>query len=208
VELTEKHRPKTFEEVIGQELAVKKIQTKARNGYGGLRYWIAGKSGQGKTSLARIMASLFGGMVTEYDSADQFTKSEFNQLSQSFRMSSMFRHTIIINESHGMRAPIVRQMLGLMERMPKWALIIFTTTLDGEDLFSEQMDSGPFASRVTEIHLAQRGLAGKMALRCQKIARAEGLDGKPIKAYEKLLYDCGSNMRKALEKIDAGEMQD
>mgnify|MGYP002685060972 CR=1 FL=1 len=47
----EKYRPKTLEEVVGQENAKKQIEIALRSGWGGKAYWISGASGTGKTCL-------------------------------------------------------------------------------------------------------------------------------------------------------------
>src|SRR5205807_1016746 len=56
--LVERYRPTTWNEVVGQEKAVATLQRFARAGLlGGRNYWISGKSGQGKTTLARLIAA-------------------------------------------------------------------------------------------------------------------------------------------------------
>ena len=55
--LYEQYRPKTFDEVVGQEKVIGKLQRLAKRGLGGRVYWITGSSGTGKTTLARIIAS-------------------------------------------------------------------------------------------------------------------------------------------------------
>jgi hypothetical protein len=55
--------------------------------------------------------------------------------------------------------------------------------------------------------LAQRDLAKAFAERCRQIAQAEGLDGQPIAAYERLAKDCKSNFRAMLQSIESGCMK-
>ena len=50
--LYEKYRPQTFEEVLGQDKAVAKIRRIIDRGWGGQAFWISGASGTGKTTLA------------------------------------------------------------------------------------------------------------------------------------------------------------
>ena len=85
---------------------------------------------------------------------------------------------------------------------------IFTTTLDGQMHFEDsQIDASPLLSRCTDLKLAERYLRSPMALRCQEIARAEGMDGQPVEAYERLMKRCTNNMRTALQEIEAGVMK-
>jgi len=56
--LFERYRPKTFDEVAGQSRAVAVVeQLRSHGGLGGRAYWLAGPSGTGKTTLARLIAA-------------------------------------------------------------------------------------------------------------------------------------------------------
>ena len=54
--LYEQYRPMTFDDVVGQEDAIRKIQTLNRRGLIGRVFWITAHSGQGKTTIARLIA--------------------------------------------------------------------------------------------------------------------------------------------------------
>ncbi len=54
--LTEQYRPKTWADVVGQDKAIARIQALAKRGLAGRAFWIAGASGTGKTTIARILA--------------------------------------------------------------------------------------------------------------------------------------------------------
>lgn len=102
----------------------------------------------------------------------------------------------IVNEAHLLTPRVVGEFLTLLEALPAHVAIVFTTKVEGDSLFSdEQIDSHPFKSRCQCIGLAQRGIAEPFAERCRAIALAEGLDGKPVSAYVRLLQDCRNNMR-------------
>lgn len=209
--LYEQYRPHTFEDVIGQDKAVATIHRILDRGWGGQAFFISGASGTGKTTLARIIASQGADelCVDEYDSADALTVDALDKIERDLSMFGWGRggRAIIVNEAHGLRAPTVRRLLGLLERIPSHVVWIFTTTREGEQkLFDDQLDASPLLSRCIEIRLTNQGLCRPFAAHVQRIAQAVGLDGKPIAAYETLMKACKNNMRMALQQIAAGVM--
>lgn len=211
--LYEQYRPTTFEQVIGQDKAIRQIQLAGRTGFGGKAFWISGPSGTGKTTLARIIASQIadGFCIEEYDSADRLTTDELRKIDNEIAMYGWGKggRAFIINESHGLRASIVRQLLGLLERIPSHVVFIFTTTTDGLALFEDaQTDASPLLSRCVEIRLTSQGLCKPFAAKVKEIAEAEGMDGQPIARYEQLARDCRNNMRRMLMSIESGCMME
>ena len=209
--LFEKYRPNSFDEVLGQEKAIQKVKLLLDRGWGGRAWWISGASGTGKTTIAKIIAqqgadSLY---ITEYDSADSMTVSELDRIEQdmSYYASGKGGRAYIINEAHGLRKPIIRRLLGLLERLPKHICFIFTTTKTGEtSLFEDQIDAQPLLSRCAKIELTNQGLAKVFAEHCHKIADQENLNGKPIESYIKLAQNCKNNCRQMLMAIETGDM--
>ncbi len=57
MQLTEQYRPKQWSEVVGQNKVIRRIQQLARRGLGGRAYWLSGGSGQGKSTIGRLIAS-------------------------------------------------------------------------------------------------------------------------------------------------------
>jgi len=97
-------------------------------------------------------------------------------------------------------------LLDVLEDLPDYATVIFTTTHAGDNLFEEQLDSSPFRSRCFCLSLACRDLTPVFAKHCREIATKEGLNGKSLDAYVTLLRDCRNNLREALTRIEMGEM--
>ena len=54
--LHEQYRPQAWSEVVGQDKAIARFRTVAKRGIGGRCFWITGKSGTGKTTIARLIA--------------------------------------------------------------------------------------------------------------------------------------------------------
>lgn len=208
--LDEKYRPTTFQDVVGQEKAVKVISRLTANCWGGRAYWFSGGSGSGKTTMARIIAGIGADdlYITEIVGR-QLTPSALKRIKDQWiyiPMSEKSGYALIVNESHGLTKPVIEILLDVLENLPQNVVVIFTTTKEGNDFFEEQLDSSPFASRCINIRMASRGLCEPFAQRVKEIASIEGLDGKPIDDYIRLMKRCRNNLRMALSEIEAGAM--
>lgn len=212
--LADKYRPKDWPEVVGQPKAVAMLQRfEQRGDLAGRSYFISGKSGTGKTTLARIIASKVADCwnVEEMDAAD-LTADAIRRIQSESSMLGMGEKSgraYIVNEAHGLNASQVRKLLTLLEpgEIPSHVVWVFTTTSQGQaKLFEGIDDSGPLLSRCTVIELAQRDLAKAFAERAREIAQAENMDGQPIERYQRLAKDTNCNFRAMLQEIDAGEL--
>lgn len=210
--LYDKYRPADFGEVVGQDKAVRQLRGIAeRSGFGGRAVWIGGTSGTGKTTLARIIAETVAdrSMTAEYDAGDRFGQADLDEWTRIMELYGFGKggRALIVNEAHGIRRPIVRQLLGMLERLPDHCVVVFTTTRDGQDqLFEDDIDAGPLLSRCIAVQLTSQGLARAFAERALTIARAEGLDGQPVESYVKLAQKHKNNFRAMLQDIEAGAM--
>jgi hypothetical protein len=53
----------------------------------------------------------------------------------------------IVNEAHGLRKDVIRQLLVMLERIPPHVVWVFTTTIEGqESLFEDYDDASPLLS--------------------------------------------------------------
>ena len=208
--LYEQYRPTTLDGIVGQGKAVSAVKGVMARGVGGNALWIAGPSGTGKTTIARIVARQFADpiFIDEIDagqlSLPMLAKWENDM---AFRAWGKGGRAYIVNEAHGLRAPVIRRLLVTLEAVPAHVVVIFTTTNDGQgELFEDHIDAGPLLSRCLPVKLTPRGLAGPFAKHVQGIAREAGLDGKPIQAYITLAKDSRNNMRSMLSAVAAGTM--
>jgi hypothetical protein len=217
MQLSEVYRPKDWASVIGQDAIRAKVDTLRPRGLGGRAYWLAGGSGQGKTTIARIIAGeLASEWATDEIDAQDVTMETIRDFERTLGQraiaddSGRTGRALIINEAHGMRAAIVSRLLTLIERLPAHVLVVFTTTNAGEaKLFDDMDDAGPLLSRCVRLPLAQRGLSDAFAERMVAAARADGLlNGKGDDYYRarcvRLLKDNRNNCRAAWQAIDSG----
>lgn len=207
--LEEKYRPAALADIIGQDKAIKIISRLEPN-IGGRAYWITGQSGTGKTTIAKILALMVADPLYTVETTGRgLTPTILNDFRNKWPYTALFGrggHALIVNEAHGMTKPVIEILLDILEEMPNKAVVIFTTTRDGAELFEEQMDSSPFKSRCISLILASRGLAEPFAAKVKAIAQAENLDGKPIEAYISLMKECRNNFRAALQAVQSGRM--
>ena len=209
MQLSEKYRPQTWEEVTGQSQAVNRIKTLAARGLAGRAYWVSGPSGSGKTTMARILAR---DVAAEWDTEEidgtTLTVAKCKELDYTLSLRGMQGRgrAIIVNESHGLRKDVCRYLLVALERIPSHAVWIFTTTNAGQEgLFDDCIDAGPLLSRCALLQLSAQTTEA-FAQRALEIARQEGLDGRPLADYVQLVIRCKGNLRAAIQAVEQGDM--
>ena len=211
--LYEAHRPASWKDLTGQDKLVQRLSIIRRRGLVGRVFWVTGDSGTGKTTVAKLIADEIADAyaVIEIDAQDLGIDRvrEFERMCQ-FKPIGKGCHVFIVNEAHGLSSKVVSKLQTVLEQshVQRNSTWIFTTTFQGQKrLFDGVMDACPFMSRAIELTLEHgEDVVLAFAVRARQIAQQEQLDGQPLDAYVRLVRDCGCNMRKVLQQIEAGEM--
>jgi replication-associated recombination protein RarA len=151
--LADKYRPTNWGDVVGQDKIVSRLRTLAtRGGLAGRAFWLSGQSGTGKTTIARLIAREVADefLIQELDAA-ALTVAELQSLEAQMHVCGWGEKTgraCLVNEAHALRKPVIRQLLVLLERIPRHVVIVFTTTCEGQEaLFEDYDDASPLLSR-------------------------------------------------------------
>lgn len=211
--LFERYRPQSFDEVVGQPKAMKKIRLLIERGLVGRAILLTGESGQGKTTLARLIAKeIASDYATVEIDAQRLTLEMLRDFDRTCRCRPLGGgvHCYIINECHGLNTKVVSEMQTVLEspHFQRNATVVFTTTTKGQKhLFDTKFDAVPFLSRAIQIELDWRGSELDFAIRARDIAQKEGLDGdRPLEDYLRMVVEHKCNLRSILNAIDSGEL--
>ena len=148
------YRPKTFEDVVGQEHIVKTLKNQIKNNNIGHAYLFSGTRGTGKTSTAKIFARAVNCLnpineepcneceicvdtlndnimdIVEIDAASNNSVDDIRELRESVKYTpSKARYKVyIIDEVHMLSQGAFNALLKTLEEPPSYVIFILATT--------------------------------------------------------------------------------
>ncbi|MDM8008066.1 MAG: AAA family ATPase [Phycisphaerae bacterium] len=198
--LAEKYRPRTFDQIIGQERAIRTLKwhldTETPTGK---VFLIFGPSGSGKTTLTECAARYWG--VDDWDirlvqsaECDVESLRQLDSESYVYGLGQGGRKCYVIDEIHTVTGRAHDRLLSLLEHLPKHVMVCGTTTeLDWSD--------GTMRSRFAKVYTSKIR-AEDVARYLEMVAANERL---PIpedpKWAEKLVKYNGLNIRDHLNEL-------
>ena len=214
--LFERHRPRTYTDVVGQDRAIKVLDTLRPRGLGGRGYYLSGPSGFGKSSIGYLIAAEIAPDIglTQFD-ATQLTPKDVEEWRRSCRSKTFEApggRVLMIDEAHGLRKDTVKMLLNLLDgqtRLPDYCSVVLTTTCEGQlQLFEGNVDAYPLMSRCVVLPMATKldDVVLPFAIRMRKIAQAEQLDGRSLIEYLAQVRRNKGNLRMCLNEIESGAM--
>ena len=214
--LFERHRPRTYADVVGQDRAIKVLDTLRTRGLGGRGYYLSGPSGFGKSSIGYLIAAEIAPDIglTQFD-ATQLTPKDVEEWRRSCRSKTFEApggRVLMIDEAHGLRKDTVKMLLNLLDgqtRLPDYCSVVLTTTCEGQlQLFEGNVDAYPLMSRCVVLPMATKldDVVLPFAIRMRKIAQAEQLDGRSLIEYLAQVRRNKGNLRMCLNEIESGAM--
>lgn len=132
--LANKYRPKTFEQVVGQENIMTILKKQVEEGVVKNGYLFIGSAGTGKTTTARILANSLneyrGTGIIEVDAASNNGVENIRNLIENAKFKSIDSEykIFIIDEVHMLSIGAFNALLKILEEPPKHVVFIACTT--------------------------------------------------------------------------------
>jgi DNA polymerase III delta prime subunit len=132
--LLTKYRPASFDEVIGHDAVIRSLMSVLAAG-SSRAFLFSGPSGVGKTTIARICASMLGARdslaLVEIDAATYTGINNVRAITDTLRFKPFAPSNVkvlIIDECHALSTPAWQAMLKALEEPPPWAYWFLCTT--------------------------------------------------------------------------------
>lgn len=220
-EFYRRYRPIQLNDLVGQELTVESLQKAARKESFNHAYLLSGQFGSGKTSIARVLASLLtcpsrkpntdkacgkcksckaiheGNCldVMEVDGASTRGVDNIRDLKKTayYSPQELARKVYIIDECHALTADATKALLKILEEPPSYVVFILCTT-DPDKV------PGPILSRCQRYNFTKIP-TNLMADRLLKVSIREGIQLEPD-ASQAIAKMAKGSMRDALGYLE------
>lgn len=132
-----KHRPSTFDAVVGQDSIVRQLTSALENGTLGHALAFCGTRGTGKTTTARLIAKALNPqladgelplVVSEIDAASNTGVDDVRQIIESTRYAVRGHRVVILDEAHMLSKAAFNALLKTLEEPPSQTTFILITT--------------------------------------------------------------------------------
>lgn len=132
-ELYKKHRPKTLDDLIGQDEAVRKLKSMQKNGRFPHTILLSGPSGCGKTTIARIFRKMLNCGKSDFHEinvADDRGVDVIRDIKRRITLSPMDGDVRIwfLDEVHQLTGTAQEAALKELEDTPEWVYFVLSTT--------------------------------------------------------------------------------
>ncbi len=168
--LYRKYRPKSFDEVLGQDHIVQTLQGALKNNTVAHAYLFAGPRGTGKTTIARILVDAVGctqNDLVEIDAASNRGIDDVRELKSAITVLPFEspKKVYIIDEVHMLTKEAFNALLKTLEEPPAHVMFILATT---------EIDRLPetIISRCQTLHFKQPSLTTLVAM-LEAVAKKE-----------------------------------
>lgn len=128
--LATKYRPEGFTEIYGQENVVNTLVTELKNNTIKQAYLFVGKTGNGKTSTARVLAKKLDSFIIELDAASNGSVECIKELLNTVKTRPIgYDHIVVIlDEIQSISYSAFSVLLKILEHPPKHLIFILCTT--------------------------------------------------------------------------------
>lgn len=198
MELYNKYRPKTFEEVLGNDLAIKSVKSELE--HGAHVFLFTGPGGTGKTTLARCAAKHLGASdlsIREMNSAETRGIDSVREIMEQLRYPPVDGSPLvyIMDEFHQQTPAAQESALKMLEEVPEYAYFFICTT-NPEKLIK------PLLTRCSKVKL--NPLDDKtMFMLLRRVAHNEGVTISTPDVYNKIIAMAEGSSRDALKALSS-----
>ena len=194
-ELYRKYRPSTFEDVVGNETAIKSLRKELKNG--SHVFLFTGPAGCGKTTLARIVAKEVGAgdlSIREINSAENRGIDTAREILQqmNFMPTDGNASVWILDEMHMITSAGQNALLKALEEVPESVYFLLCTT-DPQKLIA------PLKTRCSVVNVKPLNDEEMKTLLKRVVKSEERKMGSEV--YEKIIELANGGSRKALKLL-------